>query len=617
VLGRRGELELRDLPQPPAAPRRPPRARREAAERERRPLDGEALAPERGGDHAQLVRGVAAVEVASGVARAGAARTALRQPRGLCVGERVGERRAGGEGLQHEIGRAVQHAADAAHGAGSGRGEALEHRCRAADRRAGAEPRAPLARQPAQQRAVRGQDELVRRDDVAAPLERRRERRERRLAAAQAFDDDVSLHARGGERVGDAQLGRHAERVGAARIAVARRDDRELVRQRTREVPHAAADGAEAQQRDAQRRAALARRVEARRAAPHARRPGIPERGDLERERALARQAHAGVLHDRPVGGERVRPRRRRVAARRRGGRRGIALEEPADVLDEPAARAELGREEQRGQVRAAAAEQHGLARRVDAGEARHDDDAAALERRGETRARERGRQSVERRPGGAQLERGGGQHRRRHAGAVEGGAEERGGALLAARGDGRGARRRGAEPPRLREQTIRLAGERRHDGDDRVSRATEAIDLVDGAWEARLAREDRAAELEDDHALHGVTSSARRSAVASSARSRSSITSPGSSRPTESRSRPSLTPAARRADGETPACVMLAECVSSVSTEPTCSTSAHSRTRRNTSQARAYPPASSKDSTLPCSPRCWRAASSGSASVG
>ncbi len=90
---------------------------------------------------------------------------------------------------------------------------------------------------------------------------------------------------------------------------------------------------------------------------------------------------------------------------------------------------------------------------------------------------------------------------RRAQAGLAQRQRHQRRGVELADPRDPRDERRRpslAAHPARLLEQAVRLAGQRRYDGDDLFAVADVAVNLLDDLRVVVLVLEDRASELED-----------------------------------------------------------------------------------------------------------------------
>ncbi len=350
------EGEVRHLTKDGVAGGRSPRSRdmlgSEAFDLHLEILDAEGLS-----DHGELVGCVLSSEVARRVSLGVAAPPRL----GQCALE-LGAAR---ETIEHEVRGPVQDAAHATQLAAAKARDPLEDRSGAADRRRGEESTGSGER--SKLRTVSGEDVFVGGDDVRTRGERRGDRRPRDLSSPEELDDDV--RARSGR----------SQRISVR--AIDRGDDLELVRQLADELEHTAADRAEAEDRHAQRRPfpAAARR-ESGGLPSDPRRMHAVESSELERDAAVASEPSGLVLHDRPVRRQQIREGRLGETTRRRSRERGIALVQPVDVLHETATRAEDARQEQGGEVGAAATEQHGPTLLVLADEARHDDDSVALQ---------------------------------------------------------------------------------------------------------------------------------------------------------------------------------------------------------------------------------------------
>src|SRR5690606_3623335 len=163
-------------------------------------------------------------------------------------------------------------------------------------------------------------------------------------------------------------------------------------------------------------------------------------------------------------------------------------------------------------------------------------------------------------------------------------------------------------ESPRRCKKFVRSSIERRHDHEDLRAAAYIPINFIDRFCKVAGVLQNRTAKFYYGDLFAHFAAASDLSFV--SAASRSAIISSGFSSPTESRTSPSVIPAATRCSFGTSPCVIEAGCVISVSAEPRFSASEQSRTEFITSFAASNPPRTS-NAISPPPADCWRFASS------
>ena len=425
----------------------------------------------------------------------------------LRLGHRFLERSALGKSAQQEVARAVHHAFDRDDPA-----VAAQPRDRLEDRRTAADGGGIGKAHPArlgtgvERIVMRGERGLVGGDDMGPALQRRAHDLRRIVGPADRLDQEVRLDGeRVGERIG---IGLVAHRLMRARPSHQHRADLEQVRPLLEVGEDAGADRAAAEERDPQLRKGERHLAPRRQGGDH-RRLVMADGGDLDRDaRRLRRVDRLGL--DQP--GARLMGAfvGQRPVALGVGMDRRILRVDAVDILQQPhPLRAEPRGEEHGRKIGSAAAERHHPMFGMTGGEARHHHHVMVRELRIDRTGIERDQIGVERRAGRDQPHLVRIEHPGPDPHPAEREAHQRRRPKLPDPGQpgDEAGRRIAADPGRLGEQRVGLAGERGDDRDDLLAVADVTIDFLRAGPVIVLAFEHRAAELEHDEPPRAVLS--------------------------------------------------------------------------------------------------------------